>query len=79
MKSLARPQPPPELRDDEEALIEAVIRWAAAERHHHGHLPVFPARIATIAGDVVLRCDHRPVDDGEDDASVLRFRMIELT
>ena len=79
MKLLKRPTAPPVLRADEEALIEAVLRWAAAERGLHGHLPFFPARISTIAGDVVLRCDTRPVEDDAVDASVLRFRMIELT
>ena len=80
MKLLTRPSAPPVLRTDEEALIEAVICWAAAERRLHGRLPSFPARIATLAGEVVLRCDPRSdEDEDEDDASVLRFRMIELT
>ena len=81
MKALARSHPPPALRDDEEELIEAVIRWAAAERRLHGRLPVLPAKIATIAGEVVLRCDdrHLRVVDDEEDASVLRFRNLELT
>jgi hypothetical protein len=79
-KILAKPHPPPELREDEEDLIEAVVRWAAAEYRLHGHLPNFPARISTIAGDVGLRCERRATeDDGESDASVLRFRNIELT
>ena len=79
MKALAKLHPPPPLREDEEELIEAVVRWAAAEYRLHGHLPIFPARISTIAGDVGLRCDRRVTDDGENDASVLRFRNIELT
>ena len=78
MKSARSPQPPPALRADENALIEAVIRWAATERHLHGCLPSLPARIVTLGGDVVLRCDPR-ADDDEADASVLRFQMIELT
>ncbi len=78
MKSMARPSAPPVLRADEEALIEAVIRWAAAERRLHGRLPSLPARIVTLGGDVVLLCDPRASDD-EPDATVLRFRMIELT
>ncbi len=68
------------LRPDEEALIEAIITWAAAERRIHGHLPDLPARIATVGGDVVVRCDARAVEEeDEDDYSVLRFRNMELT
>ena len=79
MKLIARPSAsPPVLRSDEQALIEAVIRWAAAERDLHGRLPPIPARIVTLGGDIVLFCDPRDRDD-EPDASVLRFRMIELT
>ena len=77
MKLSTRPSAPPALRADEEALIEAVLRWAAAERLLHGRLPSLPARVVTLGGDIVLLCDPRAHDD-EPDASVLRFRMIEL-
>ena len=78
MKLQARRSAPPELRADEEGLIEAVIRWATAERRLHGRLPSLPARITTLGGDIVLLCDPRNRDD-EPDASVLRFQMLELT
>lgn len=77
MKLLGRRHRPLPLRPDEEALIEAIITWAAHERRIHGHLPALPSRFATIGGDVILRCDERN-DDDEADASVLRFRNLEL-
>lgn len=68
------------LRPDEEALIEAIIAWAAAERRIHGHLPDLPARIATVGGDVVVTCASGAIEEEEeDDYSVLRFRNMELT
>jgi hypothetical protein len=81
MKSMAQVYlPPPSLRSDEEALIEAIIAWAATERRIHGHLPDLPVRIWTVAGDVLVRCEPRPSDeDDDDDAAVIRFRNIELT
>ena len=54
MKLLARPYRPLPLRSDEEALIEAIITWAAEERRIHGHLPDLPSRFSTVGGDVVL-------------------------
>lgn len=79
MKLLGRPYRPLPLRPDEEALIEAIISWAVEERRIHGHLPDLPSRFSTVGGDVILRCDDRVVDDDEDDASILRFRNLELT
>jgi len=78
MKSMASTYLPAALRPDEEELIEAIITWATTERRIHGHLPDLPVRIATVGGDVVVRCEVRaPVE--EDDDAVVRFRNIELT
>jgi hypothetical protein len=70
---------PPTLRPDEEALIEAIITWAAAECRIHGRLPDLPIRIATLGGEVLLRFETRALDEDEDDDAVVRFRNIELT
>jgi len=79
MKSMAQVYlPPPALRPDEEALIEAIITWAATERRIHGHLPDIPVRIATVCGDVLVTCEPRRACE-DDDAAVIRFRNIELT
>jgi hypothetical protein len=78
MKSIDnRPLPPP-LRPDEEALIEAILTWAAAERRAHGHLPDIPVRIHTTGGEVVVTCELAEEIEEDDDA-VVRFRNIELT
>jgi hypothetical protein len=78
MKLVAKTYLPETLRPDEEALIEAIIAWAATERRIHGRLPDLPVRIATLGGDVVVICDAGVTAEDADDA-VLRFRNIELT
>jgi hypothetical protein len=69
---------PPTLRPDEEALIEAIIAWAATERRIHGHLPDLPVRITTTGGEVRLVCEPRALEPEEEDDAVVRFRNIEL-
>ena len=64
MSSIENMPLPPPLRPDEEALIEAILTWAAAERRAHGHLPDLPVRVNTAAGEVVVVCEPRAVDDG---------------
>ena len=78
MKSIDNPPLPPPLRPDEEALIEAILVWAAAERRAHGHLPDLPVRVNTGGGEVIVTCEPGAVIE-EDDDSVVRFRNIELT
>lgn len=78
MKLMAGAYLPPTLRPDEEALIEAIMAWAATERRVHGHLPDLPLRIHTLAGEVRVACEPQAIDDEDDDA-VIRFRNIELT
>jgi hypothetical protein len=79
MKLMVNTYLPPVLRPDEEALIEAIIAWAATERRIHGHLPDLPVRIATVGGEVLVKCAERIAFEEEDDDATVRFRNIELT